>query len=63
MNYEVKEAIEKLEESLYNKDMVLELCDVTVDDYSRGVVYGRIEMINRFKAILLEEDDEEESKS
>lgn len=64
MNYEVKEVLDKLEEDLYSKAMVIELSDVTVTEYARGVVYGRIEMLNKLKFELLrEDDDEEDSKS
>lgn len=59
MNYEIKEAIDKLENMLYSKDMVMELCDVDMTDYARGVVYGRIEMLNRLKVELLSEEDSE----
>ena len=63
MNYEIKEAIEKLESMLYSKDMVMELCDVDMTDYARGVVYGRIEMLNRLRVELLGNDDEEDSEA
>ena len=59
MNYEIKEVLDKLENMLYSKDMVMELCDVEMSDYARGVVYGRIEMLNRLKVELLSEEDSE----
>ena len=59
MNYEIKEVLEKLENMLYSKDMVMELCDVNMTDYARGVVYGRIEMLNRLRVELSSEEDSE----
>ena len=59
MNYEIKEVLDKLENMLYSKDMVMELCDAEMSDYARGVVYGRIEMLNRLRVELLSEEDSE----
>lgn len=55
---EAKEVIDKLEELLFSKSMVLQLADSDVTDYERGRIYGQIEMLNKIK-IQLETNDED----
>ena len=56
---EIKDIIDKIEELLYSKSMVIQLADYEVSDYDRGRIYGQIEMMNKIK-MLAEGNDEEE---
>ena len=58
---EIKEVLDRLEEMLFSKGMVVQLCDSEVTDYERGRIYGQIEMLNKIKLNLENNDDEDSS--
>lgn len=60
---EINDVINLVKEQLFCKSMVIELCDKSIGDYQRGVVQGRIEMLNYIEAKLgeVEEKDEDDS--
>lgn len=55
---EIKDVIEKIEEILFSKGMVIQLSNSDVTDYERGRIYGQIEMLNKIK-MQLETNDED----
>lgn len=59
MNGEIRELFERIEASLFSESMVKQLVDKDIGEYERGVVMGRIEMLNHIK-IALERDSEDE---
>lgn len=54
---EIDRVIEVAEESLYGKSMVLELSAYDLSDYQRGIVAGRISMLNFVKNMLDTQED------
>jgi hypothetical protein len=55
---EINDVIAEAKEMLYCEAMVKELCDSNIDDYTRGVVQGRIEMLTHISMKLDEAEDE-----
>lgn len=54
---EINEVIIEAKETIYSESMVKELVDKSITDYERGIVAGRIEMMNWIIA-KLESNDE-----
>jgi len=57
----IEDVIQSIEDRLYSGSMVVELCDVDITDYQRGIVRGRIEVLNEVKR-LLESDYEDKQE-
>ena len=57
---DIKDVLQEASEILFTETMVKELIDKDITDYERGVVKGRIEMLNWIK-MKLESNDEDSS--
>ncbi len=60
---DIDRVIEIAEDNLYGKSMVLELSAFELNDYQRGIVAGRISMINFVKNMLSSEEDVDEDST
>lgn len=52
------ELLEKTQDKMHGRDMVLQLCAEDVTDYDRGKVQGKIEMLTYLMMELTGRDDE-----
>ena len=57
---DIKDVLQEANDILFTESMVKELIDKDITDYERGIVKGRIEMLNWIKS-KLESDDEDNS--
>jgi hypothetical protein len=57
---DIKDVLQEANDTLFTESMVKELIDKDITDYERGIVKGRIEMLNWIKS-KLESDDEDSS--
>lgn len=57
---DIKDVLQEANDTLFTESMVKELIDKDITDYERGIVKGRIEMLNWIK-LKLESDDEDSS--
>lgn len=57
---DIKDVLQEANDTLFAESMVKELIDKDITDYERGIVKGRIEMLNWIKS-KLESDDEDSS--
>ena len=57
---DIKDVLQEANDALFTESMVKELIDKDITDYERGVVKGRIEMLNWIKS-KLESNDEDSS--
>ena len=57
---DIKDVLQEANDTLFTESMVKELIDKDITDYERGIVKGRIEMLNWIKS-RLESDDEDSS--
>lgn len=57
---DIKDVLQEAIDTLFTESMVKELIDKDITDYERGIVKGRIEMLNWIKS-MLESDDEDSS--
>ena len=57
---DIKDVLQEASEILFTETMVKELIDKDITDYERGIVKGRIEMLNWIKS-RLESNDEDSS--
>ena len=57
---DIKDVLQEANDTLFTESMVKELIDKDITDYERGVVKGRIEMLNWIKS-RLESNDEDSS--
>ena len=57
---DIKDVLQEANDTLFTESMVKELIDKDITDYERGIVKGRIEMLNWIKS-KLESDDEDNS--
>lgn len=57
---DIKDVLQEANDTLFTESMVKELIDKDITDYERGIVKGRIEMLNWIKS-MLESDDEDSS--
>ena len=57
---DIKDVLQEANDTLFTESMVKELIDKDITDYERGIVKGRIEMINWIKS-KLESNDEDSS--
>lgn len=58
---DIKDVLQEAIDTLFTESMVKELIDKDITDYERGIVKGRIEMLNWIKSKLESEDDEDSS--
>ena len=58
---DIKDVLQEANDTLFAESMVKELIDKDITDYERGIVKGRIEMLNWIKSKLESEDDEDSS--
>ncbi len=58
---DIKDVLQEANDTLFTESMVKELIDKDITDYERGIVKGRIEMLNWIKSKLESEDDEDSS--
>ena len=56
----IKDVLQEANDTLFTESMVKELIDKDITDYERGIVKGRIEMLNWIKS-RLESNDEDSS--
>lgn len=56
---DINEALAKAKETIFNENMVKELIDPEIGDYERGIVAGRIEMMNWIEKQLGTNEEEE----
>ncbi len=57
---DIKDVLQEANYTLFTESMVKELIDKDITDYERGIVKGRIEMLNWIKS-KLESNDEDSS--
>lgn len=57
---DIKDVLKEAIDTLFTESMVKELIDKDITDYERGIVKGRIEMLNWIKS-KLESNDEDSS--
>ena len=57
---DIKDVLQEANDTLFAESMVKELIDKDITDYERGIVKGRIEMLNWIKS-KLESNDEDSS--
>lgn len=57
---DIKDVLQEAIDTLFTESMVKELIDKDITDYERGIVKGRIEMLNWIKS-KLESNDEDSS--
>ncbi len=57
---DIKDVLQEANDTLFTESMVKELIDKDITDYERGIVKGRIEMLNWIKS-RLESNDEDSS--
>lgn len=57
---DIKDVLKEAIDTLFTESMVKELIDKDITDYERGIVKGRIEMLNWIKSNL-ESNDEDSS--
>ncbi len=57
---DIKDVLQEANDTLFTESMVKELIDKDITDYERGIVKGRIEMLNWIKS-KLESNDEDSS--
>lgn len=57
---DIKDVFQEAIDTLFTESMVKELIDRDITDYERGIVKGRIEMLNWIKS-RLESNDEDSS--
>lgn len=57
---DIKDVFQEAIDTLFTESMVKELIDKDITDYERGIVKGRIEMLNWIKS-KLESNDEDSS--
>lgn len=57
---DIKDVLQEAIDTLFTESMVKELIDKDITDYERGIVKGRIEMLNWIKSNL-ESNDEDSS--
>lgn len=57
---DIKDVLQEAIDTLFTESMVKELIDKDITDYERGIVKGRIEMLNWIKS-MLESNDEDSS--
>lgn len=57
---DIKDVLQEANDALFAESMVKELIDKDITDYERGIVKGRIEMLNWIKS-RLESNDEDSS--
>lgn len=57
---DIKDVLQEAIDTLFTESMVKELIDKDTTDYERGIVKGRIEMLNWIKS-KLESNDEDSS--
>lgn len=55
---DIKDVLQEANDTLFTESMVKELIDKDITDYERGIVKGRIEMLNWIKS-KLESNDED----
>lgn len=58
---DIKDILQEANDTLFTESMVKELIDKDITDYERGIVKGRIEMLNWIKSKLESEEDEDSS--
>lgn len=58
---DIKDVLQEANDTLFTESMVKELIDKDITDYERGIVKGRIEMLNWIKSKLESEEDEDSS--
>ena len=58
---DIKDVLQEANDTLFTESMVKELIDKGITDYERGIVKGRIEMLNWIKSKLESEEDEDSS--
>lgn len=56
---DIKDVLQEANDTLFTESMVKELIDKDITDYERGIVKGRIEMLNWIKSRLESEEDED----
>lgn len=49
---ELMSVMEEVEKTIFNKDMVVQLSKEDVSDYDRGVISGKISIINSINRII-----------
>ena len=57
---DIKDVLQEANDTLFTESMVKELIDKDITEYERGIVKGRIEMLNWIKS-KLESNDEDSS--
>lgn len=57
---DIEDVLQEANDTLFTESMVKELIDKDITDYERGIVKGRIEMLNWIKS-KLESNDEDSS--
>lgn len=57
---DIKDVLQEANDTLFTESMVKELIDKDITDYERGIVKGRIEMLNWIKS-KLDSNDEDSS--
>lgn len=57
---DIKDVLKEAIDTLFTESMVKELIDKDITDYERGIVKGRIEMLNWIKS-KLDSNDEDSS--
>lgn len=58
---DIKDVLQEANDTLFTESMVKELIDKDITDYERGIVKGRIEMLNWIKSKLESEEYEDSS--
>ena len=61
---EIKDILDEARGSLFSENMVKELSDIGITEYQRGIIKGRIDMMNWIENRLdYNEEDEDEASS
>lgn len=55
---DIKDVLKEAIDTLFTESMVKELIDKDITDYERGIVKGRIEMLNWIKSNLDSNDED-----
>ncbi len=55
---DIKDVLQEANDTLFTESMVKELIDKDITDYERGIVKGRIEMLNWIKSKLGSNDED-----
>ena len=60
---DVKDVIDEAKSKLFSENMVKELCSSEIDEYARGVVQGRIEMLQYIENRLDQQSEDDEDNT